>query len=192
MDPVQQRTIRIIGLGMIAGIDALAALDASEHQALDVARIQAHRADVITGRITITAILGMLTIEANHHRLIIAHPGQTLKQSDRAAITAKKMAGEHEFDKKCKTTYGKENGLIARERAVPKIAVNIGWRQQIRQQHDRPQQRTANYQRDHGKSPDCIFVRFTAIRISRRQRLGIPQALLADGLAQSLINGLYH
>src|SRR5512144_3409266 len=72
--PFQQRAVRIVDLHLRAGVGALSALRAGEHQAFDLARLDAHRADVVTGGIAVDALLHAAPVEADHHRLAIAHP----------------------------------------------------------------------------------------------------------------------
>jgi hypothetical protein len=112
-DPIQRTAVGIVALHGVAGVDALAALGAGKHQALDVAWLESHRADVVAERRTIGAGVGALPRVAHHHRPAIGHPGQTLKHPDRAAVTAEQVPGQGEFDEQHPGGDADEQRLIA-------------------------------------------------------------------------------
>ena len=72
-NPLEQRAAGVVLLGGLAGADALGALGAGEHRALDVARLEAHRADVVAGAVAAGAVGGAVALEADHHRLPVPH-----------------------------------------------------------------------------------------------------------------------
>jgi len=67
------------------------------------------------------------TVEAGHHGLVVAHPGEALEQAGGTGVAAELGGREHEFDEKGEGSGNEENTLVARQRAVPKIAVDFCW-----------------------------------------------------------------
>src|SRR5690606_33477222 len=70
-DPGEERAAGVVRLGLGAGVDALPALGAGEHVALDVARAQPHRARRITRGLAVGqaggAVGGAVALEAHDH-----------------------------------------------------------------------------------------------------------------------------
>jgi hypothetical protein len=83
-------------LGLLRGvtsIKAFAALNARKHHAFDVARLQSHGTDTVTGGasglVTGFTVTRTLTRKCNHHAARIRHPRETLKETYRTTKATK-------------------------------------------------------------------------------------------------------
>lgn len=190
--PGQQRPARVVALGGLAGGDALGALGAGEHGGLVVAGLQAHGAGVVAGRPATGAVGGPLALEAHHHGLAVAHPGQALEEAHGTGVAAEEVAGEEEFDGQHRRAGRDEDTLVAGGRAREQVAIHLEGRQQIGQQHHRPQEGEAHRQGHRHQPPAPVVAECPAVRQARRQGFPLPQAGLAGGAPHQPVDGLHH
>lgn len=81
---------------------------------------------MVAGRITARAVFGAMPLKTDHHRFLIRHPRQTLKQAESTGIAAKEVPRQEKFNKESEAGSDQKNALIARQRGVPDVVINLG------------------------------------------------------------------
>lgn len=189
--PLQGGRASLLPLGGIAGSEALATLHARKHHALDIARMQAHGASVVagaaTGAVASTAFTGPVSGERDDHALGVGHPGQALKQAHRAAKSAKQVPRQGELQREDQRAYRQKPHLVGGERAVPEIAPDFGWWQQVSEQGDRPGKATDEASGQKKRPP---------ARVGLACGVGgggvVPDAELARCAVQQVVQSFHH
>lgn len=170
----------------------MCALGAGEHAALDGARLQAHGTDVVTGVVALPAQGRASGVETDHHRAVVGHPRQALEQPDRTAETAEQVSRQQKFDAQCDAGGTDEQSLAQRQLAVHQVAIHLGGRQQIGQQHNRPQQRKAEHRQQCRQPVPGIRHLARTVGLDLWQRSTLPDTGPATGAAHQSVDHLDH
>ncbi len=106
--------------------------------ALDIPRLEAHRAGLLTGGVAGAAIGRAAAIEADHHGLLVGHPGDTLKHAHRTGEATEQMPGKQKLDTQDDRRRAEKNDFVAGQFETDQVRVDLRRRQQVGQKHHRP------------------------------------------------------
>lgn len=86
--PAQQGRGRVLLLYLLTGIKTTGALGTGKHTPFDAARFDTHGTGIVAGSVTVDTAFGAAIVKTDHHRLVVGHPGEALKQANGTAEPA--------------------------------------------------------------------------------------------------------